>query len=272
MLLITLTKYNLEAFVKTELLATRLATRTIDKTDKRINTALTMATSSSKGPLIVSLPYSWKEKVNVILASQSPRRREILDMMGLVGCYQTIPSPLNETQLQIRLRENGTTEHPKEYTRILAEEKAKALANEGPSSMFDKPTIILGSDTIVDQDDHILEKPNDPMEATVMLNRLSGTRHFVHTGVALYLVKDGNVDLVSSFADTATVSFAHLSEVDIESYVATEEPMDKAGAYGIQGLGGQFVDHLEGDFFTVMGLPMHKTSRALAKAILGAME
>ena len=99
-----------------------------------------------------------------------------------------------------------------------------------------------------------------------MLTRLSGRKHFVHTGVAVYRVHQ-NVELVASFTDTAQVTFAPLSERDIDSYIATKEPMDKAGSYGIQGIGGQFVSNVSGDFFTVMGLPMNKLSQALVEAV-----
>jgi septum formation protein len=213
--------------------------------------------------------------IHLILASQSPRRQEILDMMGLQGKFTTTPSPLDETALQRQLTDHA----PIHYTRILAEEKAKALAVEmvaaaaaASRTLLMKPTLILGSDTIVDLDGSILEKPIDQAAAKVMLRSLSGRQHSVHTGVAIYLVlPDTEVStsptLVDSFTDTAQVCFAELSEHDIDAYIATKEPMDKAGAYGIQGIGGQFVAHVNGDFFTVMGLPMHRTSQLLAKAV-----
>lgn len=229
-----------------------------------------MSTSqkASEETLILSLSEhlggsdSTSSKVHLILASQSPRRREILDMMGLKGKYSHTPSPLDESALQSRLR----TETPLVYTRILAEEKAKALAIEIAYTAT-KPTLVLGSDTIVDLEEHILEKPKDEKDAKATLSRLSGRQHQVHTGVALFLVSGGSSKLVTSFTDTAQVFFAHLTERSIDAYIATKEPMDKAGSYGIQGIGGQFVSKVEGDFFTVMGLPMHRTSMALAEAI-----
>lgn len=199
--------------------------------------------------------------VKLILASQSPRRREILDMMGLVGKYTACPSPLDESSLQRRLAH----EDPKVYTRILAEEKARALAETLIATQI--PTLILGSDTIVDLGGKILEKPIDEDAAVGMLQQLSAKYHQVHTGVAIYLVKNEEVQLLTSFTDTADVLFADLSEGDIRAYVQTGEPMDKAGAYGIQAIGGQFVVKVEGDFFTVMGLPMHRVSIELASAI-----
>lgn len=210
--------------------------------------------------LLVSHVQHLDVDVKLILASQSPRRREILDMMGLGGKYTVNPSPLDESSLQLLLKD----EDPKEYTRILAEEKAKALAETLTTSV---PTLVLGSDTIVELEGKILEKPIDSDSAVTMLKQLSANHHQVHTGVAIYLVVNKDVQLLSSFTDTANVYFAELSEEDIKAYVETGEPMDKAGAYGIQAIGGQFVVKVEGDFFTVMGLPMHRVSTELAKAV-----
>jgi septum formation protein len=217
-------------------------------------------------------------KIRLILASQSPRRKEILDMMGLKDLYDVIHSPLDESALQAQLYEEGGGDmpEPKTYTRVLAEEKAKALAME-ISSQVTQPTIVVGSDTIVAWNDSILEKPKDKADAKIMLTQLSGSQHTVHTGVAIYRVlpqalSDQPVTLVTSFVDTANVVFATLSGADIDAYIATGEPMDKAGSYGIQGIGGQFVASMEGDFFTVMGLPMHRTSRQITIAISEILE
>jgi len=207
----------------------------------------------------------------LILASQSPRRKEILDMMGLSGKFAQIPSPLDEEALQTELASQTIT--PEDYARVLAERKAEALGMH-LSKKEEKHTFIIGSDTIVDLEGHILNKPLDRSDAIEMLTRLSGNWHRVHTGVALYKLSpggDGNeeeeVSLFASFTDTANVKFAKLSDEDIEAYVNTKEPMDKAGSYGIQGIGGQLVERMEGDFFTVMGLPMHRVSKVLAEAM-----
>lgn len=204
--------------------------------------------------------------IRLILASQSPRRREILAMLGLAGRFSVTHSPLDESALAGELAQQSLS--PLEYTRTLAEKKAEALANVLSQDSSTTPTLILGSDTIVDLQEHILEKPTDTESAIAMLTKLSGEWHQVHTGVAIYHVEGNTVPtLLSSFTDTARVQFAKLSKNDIEAYVATEEPMDKAGSYGIQGIGGQLVSRLEGDFFTVMGLPMHRTSKELSRAI-----
>jgi len=225
--------------------------------------AATESTATTSPQLLVSQTHQLgPEGIRLILASQSPRRKEILDMMGLHGRFETIPSPLDETALQEELCKKD----PKDYTQILAQEKAKALA---VTINANQPTLVLGSDTIVDLDGHILEKPKDEEDAKRMLRSLSGVQHEVHTGVALYRIVDDNAGpiLIHAFTDTARVTFAVLSDEDIDAYVATKEPMDKAGSYGIQGIGGQLVQYVEGDFFAVMGLPMHRTSRLISDAI-----
>lgn len=226
--------------------------------------------------------------VTLFLASQSPRRREILGMMGLTeGIHFAVePSPLDESSLQAELRGGGSggapPVSPVEYTRRLAEAKAFASA-DSRSSGTDETGVryFLGSDTIVEFYDAILEKPGDEADARRMLRTMRGNRHRVHTGVALYRLGSAVIDekeataaataavptLVESFVDTASVRFADLTDADIDAYVLSGEPMDKAGSYGIQGIGGQFVTEISGDFFTVMGLPMHRTSKLLAKAL-----
>lgn len=173
-------------------------------------------------------------KCKLVLASQSPRRREILDMIGLSGQYLVKPSPFDENEIRDDLKLSAT---PKKYTQVMAERKAHALAvaDFGVESSHDLPIIVIGSDTIVDLDGIILEKPLNDESAIQMLHRLSGRKHEVHTGVALYSSKNQFGKPVISFTETAEVEFAALTEDDIKSYVATREPMDKAGSYGIQG-------------------------------------
>lgn len=202
-----------------------------------------------------------KNKVRLILASQSPRRREILTMMGLGERFDAIPSPLDEEGLQIQLLQREREVDPKNYTRHLAEEKAKALADDmlrgdggsissssASSSRSQQPTLVLGSDTIVELDGQILEKPKNEADAKRMLSKLSGREHAVHTGVAIVRIlpagcststaavaaASSSSEVVSSFTDTARVRFAALAEDDIDAYVQTGEPSDKAGSYGIQ--------------------------------------
>jgi septum formation protein len=213
----------------------------------------------------------------LILASQSPRRREILDLMGLRGKYSVEPSPLNESELQEDLMKQKLL--PRDYTRRLAEAKAHALAVahlqeddvisiDDDDGSYCRPAVFyLGSDTIVELDETILEKPKDAQDAKRMLQSMSGRQHHVHTGVALYRLFQKEVSLIDSFTDTASVTFSRLREEDIDAYIASKEPLDKAGSYGIQGIGGQLVEAISGDFFTVMGLPMSRTSQLMGKAL-----
>jgi septum formation protein len=224
-----------------------------------------------------------KSKIRLVLASQSPRRKEILDMMGLKNLYEVIPSPIDETELQNQLRRQFPDSYnaamnsidvvdPVVYARTLAEQKALAVAQEiNQSNSVLQSILILGSDTIVVMNDdsyRILEKPTDKNDALQMLRRIQGKSHTVFTGVSVVRLmpnslkvmenstNDGGsvskkMQVVQSFVETATVNICHMSETDICSYVATGEPMDKAGAYGIQGIGGQIVSSIQGDFFTV---------------------
>jgi septum formation protein len=206
-------------------------------------------------PLLVSIRERLdcdptNSKTKLILASQSPRRREILDMMGLSEDKEYIVevSPLDESKLQVELAKEKLL--PVEYTRRLAEAKAFALAEAHASSDEEradntKVRYYLGSDTIVELDESILEKPKDAEDAKRMLTKMSGQKHRVHTGVALYRLgissndcdeEDANQpSLLDSFTDTACVRFTDLTEEDIDAYILSGEPMDKAGSYGIQG-------------------------------------
>lgn len=255
----------------------------------------TTINNTNKGDFILSkmTNLSLNGPINLILASQSPRRREILDMMGLQGRYFVKVSPLDEASLQRELaKDNDGNISPESYAKTLAEAKARALAEQSnlvsdilssasneetttetnaSESQQKRITFVLGSDTIVDLDGSILEKPESEAQAIEMLRKLSGAWHQVHTGVSLYCVEQqqsgNNARLITSFTDTTRVKFTTLDETVIQAYVDTGEPFDKAGSYGIQGIGGQFVERIEGDFFTVMGLPMYSVSRELGKAI-----
>ena len=227
-------------------------------------------TAAAEGTLLLSNMHriGQDQSLQLILASSSPRRREILDMMGLSGKFTVQPSPLDEKLVQVELRESDIK--PREYAKILSERKAAALCDTLlKQSKREKTYLVLGSDTIVEYDGHILEKPNDTSDAKEMLCRLSGNWHEVHTGVAVYGVfpDEKQMKLLFSFTDTAKVKFASLEAGDVSAYIRTNEPMDKAGSYGIQGIGGQMVERLDGDFFTVMGLPMHRLSKSLSRAI-----
>lgn len=277
----------LSAFVSSNLLKEVSAFTTKKPTFTVKSTSKTTLNMSSSGSLLISKTskISKDGPIRLILASKSPRRREILDMMGLKDKYTVQSSPLNEEELQQELsqllnnsKEDATkTFTPIDYTKKLAESKAYALVvemvddkSELSKTYSHKCTYVLGSDTIVELNGSILEKPKSSDDAKMMLSKLSGNWHSVHTGVAIYRINhdvENKVELISSFTDTARVLFTHLSPEDIYSYIETGEPMDKAGSYGIQGIGGQMVQQLNGDFFTVMGLPMNRVSKELANAI-----
>ena len=172
---------------------------------------------------------------DLILASNSPRRAELLDRLGL---HFTIrPSHVEEDAIP------GET--PAEHAERLAREKAAAVASLHPTAL------VIGSDTIVVLDGEVLGKPRDEDEAVQMLTRLSGREHRVMTGVAV-----AHGDRILSGLETVRVVFRELSEAECREYAATGEPLDKAGAYGIQGYGSAIVDSIEGDYFAVMGLPV----------------
>lgn len=190
--------------------------------------------------------------MTLILASQSPRRKELLAQAGLGVAnfrFERVNPDIDESALE------GET--PSAYVGRLALEKARA--GLALCSEFDSP-VVLGSDTIVVLDGALLGKPADKAEAAAMLRALSGRRHDVLTAVAL---TDGSRALCDTV--TTKVQFAALSEGDILAYVDSGEPMDKAGAYGIQGLGGVFVEAIDGSYSAVVGLPLVETRRLLAQ-------
>ena len=200
--------------------------------------------------------------VRLVLGSQSPRRREIFDLMGLAGQYEVIVSGFEENLDKSLYAGDGG---PARYARDNAVEKARAVAQRvAGEGEGEAPYVVVGSDTIVDLDGAILEKPADNEEAKAMLRRMSGRTHLVHSGVGIFTQAGGVEAPALAFAETTRVTFGVLSEGDISAYVASGEPLDKAGAYGIQGLGGQLVERIEGCYFNVMGFPMRRFSVGMA--------
>lgn len=177
----------------------------------------------------------------IILASASPRRKELLTTAGVE--FEVLVSEADETVPE------GTA--PKDAAIMTAEKKALAVA-EGCDGT------VIGADTIVVIDGKILGKPKDEADAADMLRTLSGREHEVITGVC---ITDG--EKTEKFAQVSRVSFYALTEDEIAAYVATKEPMDKAGSYGIQGRGCVLVESIEGDYFNIVGLPVAATVRAL---------
>lgn len=172
---------------------------------------------------------------HVILASQSPRRRELLGLIGIR--HEVRPANVDETALP--------GERPVPHAERLARSKAAALADGSPD------TVVVAADTIVVIDDMILGKPADEADARRMLRLLAGRSHTVFTAVAA--ARGGRI---VSAVEQVGVTFRELDDAEIAAYVATGEPMDKAGSYGIQGFGATIVRRVEGDYFAVMGLPL----------------
>ena len=184
--------------------------------------------------------------MRVILASKSPRRKELLSK--LFSDFEIIVSNADES-LPV-----GAA--PAECARIIAARKGESVANEVGSS-----ALVVSSDTIVEIDGIILGKPTSAEDAHRMLRMLSGRRHNVHTGVAVFYKGS-----CFSGVDTTHVEFRQITDAEIDTYIATGEPMDKAGAYGIQGLGGALVSGYDGAFDTVVGLSLSLTERLVKEA------
>lgn len=182
---------------------------------------------------------------SIVLASASPRRAELLEQIGL--SFHVKPADIDETP--------GCNESAEQYVERLAREKALA------GRAFVPDSVVIGSDTSVVLDGRILGKPVSVADAVGMLEALSGKTHQVMTGVAVVSEGACNSRLV-----VTDVRFRELSKSEIQAYVATGEPMDKAGGYGIQGRGGIFVEELRGSYSAVVGLPLQETASLLAGA------
>jgi septum formation protein len=180
----------------------------------------------------------------VVLASASPRRHELLDLIGI--SHEVVPASIDES---VRGREG-----PAKHAERLAREKAGVVAGR------DSKAVAIGADTIVLIDKKILGKPANTVDAGSMLRLLSGRTHTVVTAVAVARGKK-----IVSAVEKVSVTFRALSDDEIDAYIATGEPMDKAGAYGIQGYGATIVERIEGDYFAVMGLPLVKLVSLLAE-------
>ena len=184
----------------------------------------------------------------LVLASASPRRQEILRNAGIPFVVQ--PSDVPE------IPQDG--EGAKAYAERLAREKALAISHLRPND------IILGADTVVVVNNQILEKPNDAADAVRMLRLLSDKTHEVITGVCLTVPnpRTENRELRTG-SETTLVTFGELTDDDIRCYIGTGEPMDKAGAYAIQGIASRWITRIEGDYFNVVGLPVALVCRML---------
>uniref|UniRef100_A0A8B9LJB9 Acetylserotonin O-methyltransferase-like n=1 Tax=Astyanax mexicanus TaxID=7994 RepID=A0A8B9LJB9_ASTMX len=195
----------------------------------------------------------------VVLASASPRRLEILTNIGLR--FEVVPSWFKETL------DKTLFKTPYEYAVETAKQKALEVAQRMPFKHLKAPDIVIGADTVVTVDGLILEKPADKQDAYRMLSRLSGKEHSVFTGVAIVLCNEkegGEIEYnVVDFYEETKVKFADLSEDMLWEYINSGEPMDKAGGYGIQALGGMLVEYVKGDFLNVVGFPLNHFCKQL---------
>ena len=185
--------------------------------------------------------------MKLILASSSPRRAEILRNAGYA--FTVLHSAVDETPIP------GET--PQDLVQRLAFAKAELVAARAVG-----PVIVIAADTVVVLEGNILGKPRTTEDARQMLERLSGRTHAVVTGVALIRLPDAGR---RQFVEVTQVHFNSMSSEEITQYLASGEPFDKAGAYGIQGMAGRFIPRVEGCYFNVMGLPLSRLSRALAE-------
>lgn len=205
-------------------------------------------------PTCLSPFVPWPDGEVLVLASRSPRRAELLGVAGIP--HEVRPAGDVEEKLAARLAGNGTP--PAEYVVALARAKADDVAARLPGRL------VLGADTVVVLDGEILEKPRDEDDARRLLARLSGRRHTVVSAVAL---AGGAAGAGRAAHEGTEVQFLPLGAAAIDRYVASGEPMDKAGAYGIQGLGSLMVAGVAGCYFNVMGLPLARLG-ALLREIL----
>lgn len=185
--------------------------------------------------------------MKLILASESPRRKELLNQIGMefevMSCGGEAPV---------------TTTIPYQVVEEHAMQKAKAVADN-----VTEPVTIIGADTVVALKEHILEKPKSKQDAKEMLQKLQGNTHEVYTGVVIIKKKqDGREDCIR-FHECTKVTFYEMSAQEIEEYVNTGEPMDKAGSYGIQGMGAKYVKEITGDYNNVVGLPVARLYQEL---------
>jgi septum formation protein len=186
--------------------------------------------------------------VRVVLASASPRRHDLLGMIGIP--HEVVPADIDESRFPGEL--------PRAHVERLAREKGATIAARFPGAL------VISADTIVVEDGDVLGKPCDHDEARAMLRRLAGRSHLVFTAVAATFG-----DRTLSAVEEVAVTFLPLTDRTIAAYVATEEPMDKAGSYGIQGFGATLVERIDGDFFAVMGLPLARLVSLLRELGVG---
>ena len=181
--------------------------------------------------------------MDLILASGSPRRRELLSLY--TTDFTVCASDFDESMVQ--------ADTPAQLVEKLAMGKCLAVAGQHPDA------VVIGCDTVVDVNGEVFGKPHSVEDARRMLRALSGAAHQVHTGVCI-----AKGEQVEHFVDSCKVTFFPISEKEIDFYISTKEPYDKAGAYAIQGRAALWLDRIEGDYYTIMGLPVSRTAQLLA--------
>jgi septum formation protein len=203
----------------------------------------------------------------IVLASTSPRRKQILENIGLD--VEVVPSNFEENL------DKSSFKYPYDYVQENALQKTLNVARQTVHDSI-RPSLLIGADTVVTMDNKIFEKPTDTSDAFRMLSQFSGRSHFVYTGVALVIPKPGDaMKTVCSVADDdmfyidkffakTEVEFDTISPDAINAYVESGEPMDKAGGYGIQAMGGTLIRAIHGDYFNVMGFPVHLFAKHLS--------
>lgn len=199
-------------------------------------------------PLLESL-----NRKSIILASGSPRRKEILTALGVK--YTSVPSLFEENL------DKSSFSGPSEYAKETAKQKAMEVFNRIQQTKTSHTDLVIAVDTVVFLGDKIIEKPKDEHNAFAILKSLSGKTHTVHSGVTLLRPATGGEKYsIHQFDEITKVTFGTLTDEIIKMYVDTKEPLDKAGGYGIQssGLGGSLVKCISGDYFNVIGFPLHR--------------
>lgn len=205
------------------------------------------------------------QPIDLVLASTSPRRKQLFEQEKLR--FRVLSAHVDET-LDADLRAR-----PFDAVQKLAEKKAHAVVNAVlADENYRGFLVVVGADTMVARGGEVFGKPTSTSDATRMLRALSGTSHYVHTGVSVWYCFAGEHEsdfslAYRSFTDTTRVTFRPLNSLDIETYLATGEPFDKAGAYGIQGAAAQFVQQLDGLRSTVVGFPMERFLREFADVV-----
>ena len=194
-------------------------------------------------------------KKRIILGSASPRRRELLSQIGV------------EFEVRVSDKEEiYKSSIPEEIVKELSLMKAENVASDLLENIADgsiKDTVVIGADTIVVLDDEILGKPSDEEDAVCMLTRLQGREHWVYTGVAVLDFGPEGEETVINYPVGTKVYVNAMTEDEIRAYVATKDPLDKAGAYGIQGRFAAYIDRIDGDYYNVVGLPVSRVYRTL---------